>query len=177
MLNQATTPDTAQGPRSTSSPGAIRIRLRKIDLVGIDATLQARLRSIAARLQRSVPQLDDRDSRFLSDLQREDVRYRMRALVRLSGIAARSPLPHHRESVSQMVREITVAQQSAGAIDVDRAFDQETDAQGAFDKAQLHYSRQPSPENHARVIAAGHEQLATTQVALDALYARSRHVQ
>jgi hypothetical protein len=156
------TPDVASGRNSRISRRTYELQL----------TLQARLAQIAHRLRCSVPALDRGERQFLRDLDRKEARYPMRALVRLTHIAARSTLDHHREALPQLVHELITAQRTdVEPLDVDAAFDRETEAQAEFDKAQRAYDHAPTPANHARAIAAGQMQLTWTKASLDSLYA------
>src|SRR4051812_23306316 len=129
-------------------------------------------RELAERLRHSVPKLTEVDRTFLQDLaRRTESRYSMTAFTRIATIAAKSTAIDDREGVAQLARMAMIAQRDDHPYDVPTAFDGETDAQGAFDKAQRKYDRAPSLDHWRAAIAAGRSQVAWTQASLDALYA------
>lgn len=157
--------------RSTPGVAPGQGRLARRSKYPLQQALQARLAQIARRLRSSVPFLDPRDDQFLRDLDRKEPRYPMTALIRLTGLTARSEHRHHRDDLPQLMRELVNAQAPLDVLHPDAAFDGETDAQAGFDKAQRAYDHARTAESHARAIEAGKSQLTWTQACLDSLYA------
>lgn len=125
---------------------------------------------VARRLLFSVRALSASDKQFLGDLARSEHRYPMKALDRLTEIAARSDRPEDREVLAEMIRARCL--RSTPAVqDVALAFDHETRATGPADVTQRAYERRPCRATKEAVTEALTTQLYATRAALDAVAA------
>ena len=177
MSHQQSNRDEDPGP-------ATPVRARRFDPTepipplpphAIGVELYAWLAQVARLLLRSVQHLTRTEKQFLRDLQREDVRYPMTGLVYLLRLCARSSLGHHRDAVPQVLRGIILAQQAHTGdelLSIAEAFARETDAQSAFDKAQITYALAPTAKNRQLAVFAGLDQVSRTQATVNSLIAQ-----
>lgn len=135
----------------------------------VAAALQDALCDAVRRIRRAVPDLSLEERRLLDDLQRG--RYQLVALARLLAMATRCTDDADAEALPEGLRALVVAARPRRAVPVDTAFDDEDDANSAFDKAQRAFERRRCPASRQQAIEAGHRQLVRTRTTLAAIEA------
>lgn len=133
----------------------------------IPDTFEAGLRAIARHLRDSVADLTERETAFLYDLAREEVRYPMPTVRKLCALSRRSRNPRVREAFAELIRQESLALDADLSVTV--GFDLETRATGPADVAQRQFERDRNPITYARAKAALQEQVASSELALLAL--------
>lgn len=128
-------------------------------------TFTEEFQAIARRLLFSCPATSTSERQFLQDVARG--RYPMKALERMTRIAAGSTRPEHREALALFVREISAPRY--GAVSIAAAFDEETRTNGEADMAQRYFERERTRANQERAIDALHAQEIATREAITAV--------
>jgi hypothetical protein len=133
-----------------------------------ERTFVDEIQLIARQLLFSTARATDEEKQFLRDVARQEGRYPLRALERLTEIAKKSGRPEHREALSRFIRERSTPATAAN-VSVAAIFDVETVANGDADLAQRIFERTPTRTNAERVIEKLHAQEIASREAIDAI--------
>jgi hypothetical protein len=104
----------------------------------------AQIRFIAKQLFFSTPRISKRDRQFLSDLARDEVRYPMKAVERLAGIAKQSTRPAHQRAFAALIERMSTP---AAAVEFAKADMQETHLEGEANDAVVRFRHRPTKAN------------------------------
>jgi hypothetical protein len=152
----------------STSAAATAYRTHAVEPVNIPGDdFEKGMRTIARLLRGSVPSIGARDTDFLYDLAREEVRYPMPTVRKICALSRRSTNTMAHGAFAELIRRECTPDDAAPGVTI--AFDLETRKTGPADVAQRDFEKNRNPITYARAKAALTEQSEAAQHALLAL--------
>jgi hypothetical protein len=142
-------------------PSALERRIAR------EQAIQDAIRVLAGRFLLSVADLTDGERQYLTDLRRQDPRYKHLNIVRMIDLSNRSTSASDRQHFGELVRAQTYC--DAPVPDVPEAIDAEVAAHAKASVAVREFERHPCNATREAAITAERELLATERTELDAL--------